>query len=169
MAYSIYDLPNQNDPISGAAVPTGLGGLFQDRNFLSLLAGIGQGLDPKGIGGALGAPTRAIIASQAAQERAASQAAAQNAQTKMVIDALRQHGGLTPKESPGVTSFSATPEGVKFEVTPQAGEAGGLDQPIAPTAPIGATQNGAVAPTARSMVDLLSPFYSALLGLNKGL
>jgi hypothetical protein len=189
MPYSIYDSLDQIAPIFGAltpTAPTGLSGLFQDRNFLSLLAGIGQGLDPKGVGGAIGGPTRLAIASQAAQERSDKQTAAQNAQTKMLLDVLRQHKGATPQGIPGVTEFKALDDGgVQFKIDPPAE---GLEQPIAPaaapttpsaptyapptvtpTAP-GTAPTGAVAPTTpRNMVDLISPFYSALLQLNRGL
>lgn len=122
MGYSFFDLPSMTSPILGAAAPagpSGITGLLQDRNFLSLLAGIGQNLDPKGAGGAIGGPTRAMIASQAAQDRAAQQAAAQNAQTRMVIEALRQHGGMSDKDTPGVTSLKSTPTGLQMEITPK--------------------------------------------------
>jgi hypothetical protein len=172
MALSIFD------PASGVAGPLvgastvpfeqqqggGLTALFQDRNFLSLLAGIGAGLDPKGVGGALGNASQQAIAGQAAQERAAKQAAAQNAQTKMVIDALNNYGGLSPKESPGVTSLSATPEGVKMEITPQAQQEGEAAAASAPTPQAQATTGMRPTGTNRDRISALLPFYSALLG-----
>jgi hypothetical protein len=174
MALSIYD------PASGVAGPLvgatsvpfeqqqggGLTALFQDRNFLSLLAGIGAGLDPKGVGGALGGASQQAIAAQAAQERAAKQAAAQNAQTKMVIDALNNYGGLSPRESPGVTSLSATPEGVKMEITPQTQQQEGAVAPetAAPSPQAQATTGIRPTGTNRDKINALLPFYSALLG-----
>jgi hypothetical protein len=185
MAYplDVYDPILSNPAILGPVpntTPGGITGLLGDRNFLQLLAGIGTGLDPKGVGGALGVPTANLIASQAAQERAAKQAAAQNAQTKLVIEALNRHGGMSDAETPGVTSFKATPRGLQMEVTPQPDGGGeysgsGLANPIAtaptvptptpglpnpqPTQPYTGRRGG----TSSAVNDLL-PFYSALLG-----
>jgi hypothetical protein len=172
MALSIFD------PATGLAQPTapgvpiipeagGISSLLGDRNFLALLAGIGQNLDPKGAGGIIGGPTRTLIASQAAQDRAAQQAAAQNAQTRMVIEALHQHGGMTPKGSPGIDSIGSTPEGgVKLEITPHTGldnappqqETTGLETPtqVAPTTPI-STLTPPATPSAPSPVPGVVP------------
>jgi hypothetical protein len=184
--YDLYD-----PALLGAApstAPGGITGLLQDRNFLQLLAGIGSNLDPKGVGGAIGTPTATLIASQAAQERAAKQAAAQNAQTKLVIDALNRHGGMSDAETPGVTSFKSTPSGLQMEITPQPGGVGnysgsGLaEPPAAPSATIpqvpvavptptpSASELGPTQPYNRrrggtsNAVNTLLPFYSALLG-----
>jgi hypothetical protein len=123
MALSIFDPATGINQPTAPGIPIvpegGISSLLGDRNFLALLAGIGQNLDPKGAGGIIGGPTRALIASQAAQDRAATQAAAQNAQTRMVIEALQQRGGLTPKDQPGVTSVKSTPTGVQMEITPE--------------------------------------------------
>ena len=166
---------------------TSIGDLFSgqgdaSRNFLALLAGIGARLDPQGAGGAIGVPAQQAIASIAAQDRAKAQAAAQNAQTKMVIEALNQHGGISPKENPGVTSIKATPEGVQFEVTPKQ-DTTGLEAPSPTAAPAVAAPAGTSVPAAptvpslgvgpegvrpysatRERINSLLPFYSTLLG-----
>lgn len=174
MAVSIFDLydpvntqnPLLGAPALGASTPQGgVGGLLADRNFLALLAGVGQAIDPQGVGGRLGAVARTNIASQAAQDRATQQAAAQNAQTRMVIDALSQYGGLTPANTPGVTALKATPTGVQMDITPSGAPGApsapqGLEQPIrqtpfgqgseapqAPQAPLVSPESSIAAPT----------------------
>jgi hypothetical protein len=171
MALNIYDTASGTTvPVAqGQQQPFSIANLLQDRNFLSLLAGIGTGLDPKGIGGALGAPTQAVIASQAAQERAAKQAAAQNEQTKMVIQALSQYGGVTPKGAPGIDSIESTKDGaVKIQTTPQGGggdySGSGLETPIAPAPPVpGRVSPNIGSQSRREAATALLPFYSNLL------
>lgn len=171
----VYDPVSQNTPVVGTAPPSGITALLQDRNFLSLLSGIGAGLDPKGVGGAIGIPTRNAIAAQAAQERATKQAAAQNAQTKMVIEALNRHGGISSTDQPGINSISTNNKGgIKIDANPQSGDysGSGLEQPTvqtttpdAPTipqiGPAGTLQNPPN--TSRSSIESLLPFYLALL------
>lgn len=46
---------------SGASDGGGVAGLLADPNVQNLMAGIGAGLDPEGVGGAIGKPTQAMI------------------------------------------------------------------------------------------------------------
>lgn len=144
---------------------------YQNRNFWSGIAGLGAAIDPTGVGGNLGKAAQAQISSQAAQERAGQQAKIQNATTKLLLETLNQQGGLTPKETPGVTSATATPEGVKLEITPHPDTSS--TTPIAP-APAPAdtpatplTPTSSVAPTTEEYnrrIALLRPFFSTFLG-----
>jgi len=159
--------------IPATPTPTGMSltDLLANRDFQSLLAGVGARLDPKGPGGALGLATQQYLGMLGAREQAQKQADAQNAQTKLVIDALAKHGGFTPRDTPGVTSAQATPDGgVKLDITPPvapAGATGGVAPvaPVAPTAPV--TPTGAVAPTgavdSQRAIGALLPFYLAPL------
>lgn len=109
--------------------------LTKDRNFLSMLAGIGTRLDPGGAGGAIGAPTQSLIQSMAAQEAAGKQEARRTKFDEAIQSLL---GGLTPQDQPGPTGFKATGDKLTIDVTPPGapGVAAALGGPgIAPTAP----------------------------------
>ena len=51
----------------------GIEELFANKNFINLLAGFGAGVDPKGVGGALGVPVIQYNRAAAAQERDVAQ------------------------------------------------------------------------------------------------
>lgn len=159
---------------------------FGDRNIISLLAGIGAGLDPKGVGGALGNATNNYVRMVASQDREKNTEKANNAQTQLLLDAIKSHG-FSSKDSPGVTSAVATDNGVKLEITPPTQTNDAITQtPLetTPTAPVLAPPTAAVpgvptvpivptVPTVPnvttdankkiSISDIL-PFYSARLG-----
>ena len=108
----------------GSAVPdTGFFGkmgqtfadLTKDRNFMSLLAGIGTNLDPGGAGGAIGRPTTSLIQSMAAQEATGKQAEQREKFNSTIMQLL---GGLTPQDQPGPTSVKATGDKLSIDVTP---------------------------------------------------
>ncbi len=169
MALSIFDpSTGLSDPNIGQTIQTEspFTKLLGDRNFINLLAGIGSRLDPKGVGGALGGATIAYTGAQAAQERAASNAEAQNQQTKMLLDALNQHGGLTPKGTPGITSATATEDGIKLDVTGNLTGQGGNTTPAAPEAPPSVTPAQSSTLSAeenKRRIASILPFYSAPL------
>ncbi len=180
MALSIFDpATGTNDPNIGQTIQTEnpFMKLLGDRNFINLLAGIGGRLDPKGVGGALGGATIAYTGAQAAQERAASNANAQNQQTKMLLDALDKHGGLTPPGTPGVTSAAATDTGLNLKIDGNLEGQGGqntitqtpLEQSPTPStiAPstIAPTQSSALSTEEnKKKLRLFSHIFSALRG-----
>jgi hypothetical protein len=168
-----------------------LNALFNDRNFVNLLANFGTGLDPQGVAGALGRATTAYTGAQAAGERADKVAAAQEQQNRLIVDALRK--GLTPPGTQGASSVSMGPGGnVKFDVDLR--DALGTPTSAAPVAPPpvappvaapaanppplgGVTQapppvpNQPTTPPANQLgddIESLRPFYSALRRLVAG-
>ena len=92
--------------------------LFQDKNFLNLLAGTGARLGKGGVGEAIGVPAQQMIQSQAAQ---AATAKAEK-ERKAWLDAFtRAAGGLTPKGQPGINSIKTGNEGqLMIDTTPPA-------------------------------------------------
>ena len=83
-----------------------IGALFADPNFRNLLAGIGTGLDPKGVGGAIGIPTQQYNQSVASQ--------------KSIADIIAKLGQPTAANIPGLTSAKLDDKGVKLDIaTPQ--------------------------------------------------
>ncbi len=89
----------------------GVAGLLADPNVQSMLAGIGTGLDPDGVGAAIGKPTQAMIQNKQmgkAMEK-------QDARWKAVIDAIGTGsvGKATIKEDGkgGTTLTLGAPEG----------------------------------------------------------
>jgi hypothetical protein len=100
-----------------ASVPPGfsVSRLLSDPGFQNLLAGVGQKLDPEGVGGALGGATIAYNQSQVAAKRAEAQEKQRNEQTSMLTDVLKRMSGtesvMTPKGQPGVTSIQTKPDG----------------------------------------------------------
>lgn len=104
----------------GASGTSGLNRLLTDRNFLSLLAGIGGGLDPQGPAGALGGATRNYIQSVATQEALGQQEKQRSASNLLALvaqlpegeqkneylnRAINMLGGITTKGQPGVTAI----------------------------------------------------------------
>src|SRR5437660_3028766 len=83
--------------------------LFQDPNFLSLLAGIGSRLDQYGVGGAIGGGTQEAIRAQASQRAAGSLEQKQNTADQQNAEhrkALLDHlGGLTHPQAAGPTKM----------------------------------------------------------------
>lgn len=85
-----------------------LGGMFADPNFQLLLANMGKAADPEGVGGVIGGAAANMISSKAAQTTLEKRDAQRQAQINRLVEL---HGGLTPKDSPGVTSIKRTPSG----------------------------------------------------------
>ncbi len=140
-------------------------GVFEDPNFLQLLAGFGAGLDPKGVGGALGRSAMAYGGAVASQKRADTQDEVQNAQVKLLLDALAQHGMPTPKEQPGLNNATLTPDGVKLDIStaqPLQGQGGGGSEVSSPT-PVSTTPS--VGTDATSSTATSSPFSAPLPSL----
>ena len=79
--------------------PTGLSALFSNPDFISLLAGIGQRLDPQGVGGALGGAAIDYQKAKAGQEAAKALVARNTPPTR---------SPLTPAGVPGPTSETTT-------------------------------------------------------------
>lgn len=109
-----------------------LTGLLADPNFQNLLAGIGTKLDPEGVGGALGTPTTALIKSLAAQKALGKSENKRDAYNKQLLDVL---SGMTPKGTPGLSSATVSPGGIKLDI--ETGDVGGElgGGFIAPTSP----------------------------------
>ena len=95
--------------------------LFSDPNFQSFLAGTGAGLDPQGVGGAIGVPAQQMIQSKAAQKATAAGASKQDKFMQQLVQLL---GGLTPKETPGPTSVKMGPGQMSIDLTPPGGAGG---------------------------------------------
>ena len=113
----------------GGGAPAGGGGFFsnigqtfsdlsKDRNFLSLLAGIGTNLDPGGAGGTIGRPTQSLIQSMAAQEATAKQTSQKQKFNEMIQELLG--GPMTPEKEEGLTGFKKTGDKLSIDVTPPA-------------------------------------------------
>uniref|UniRef100_A0A6M3XN83 Uncharacterized protein n=1 Tax=viral metagenome TaxID=1070528 RepID=A0A6M3XN83_9ZZZZ len=105
--------------------------LISDPNFQSFLAGTGAGLDPQGVGGAIGVPAQQMIQSKAAQKATAAGASRQEKFMQQLIQLL---GGLTPKEMPGPTSVKMGPGQMSIDLTPPSGAGGFGAAPVSPEA-----------------------------------
>ena len=103
--------------------------LFADRNFQSLLAGMGSKFGRGGAGEAIGVPTQQYLQSQAAQEATAAQGKKQEEFWKNVIEALK---GATPKDQPGLTSAKIAPGSVALDITPPSATAGAAGSGVTP-------------------------------------
>ena len=136
--FSAAGLGGGMEPGGGGSFFQNLGSTFsdlaKDRNFLSLLAGIGTGLDPEGVGGAIGKPTIGYLQSKAAQEATAKSTGQRQKFNEMLIKML---GGMTPKDQEGLTSLKAGPDNVTLDITTPGGQQaveGATATPAAPTA-----------------------------------
>jgi hypothetical protein len=121
--------------------------LLADKGFQNALAGFGVGLDPEGVGGALGKAAIGWNKSKAAQESvdAANKA---DKDFKSQLIALMS-GGTTPKDMAGLTSIGITGDEVTMKGTLPREEDAGIkpnNQPIS------------------SRLKDISPFFSALIG-----
>ena len=105
---------------AGDDIDTGFnfGELTKDRNFLSLLAGVGSRLGAGGVGEAIGVPTQQLLQSVGAQEATAKSALTRKSFNEQLMQLL---GGLSPKETPGPTSIKATPGNLSLDITPPGG------------------------------------------------
>src|SRR5215510_14227096 len=109
--------------------------LFGDRNFQSLLAGIGAGIDPEGVGGALGRATvnynssvaRQELAKELAKKRSLSDSDARMRAWRMSM--MDYFGNPTPSEQEGLNkvTFDANGATAKFDAPPES-RPGGTEQ-----------------------------------------
>lgn len=90
----------------------GLGTLFANPQFLSLLAGIGARLDPQGVGGALGGAAQEYIKGKAALSSAQDIQARQDRRRADLMRALGE-GYHTPREVQGPTTTTITDKSIK--------------------------------------------------------
>lgn len=97
-----------------------IGELFQDRNFLSMLAGTGARLGAGGAGEAIGVPTQQWIQSLATQEAVGKADAEKQKFNEQLLAIL---GGLTPKEMAGPTSMKIGPDKMTLDITTPSGVA----------------------------------------------
>jgi hypothetical protein len=152
--------------------------ILTNKNLINLLAGVGAGIDPKGVGGVLGAPVIQFNRNVAAQEREAAQEKKQGDANTALIDILSGKVPLTPAGQPGARKIEATDTGLKLDVdmppgtVPTGTVPGGTAPQLGPIAPTGAGVAPVPTPTGVgtgvSQSDLLAalrPFLSALLGL----
>jgi len=84
-------------------------GLFNNPNFQNVLAQLGAGLDPHGVGGVLGAATQAFVKAKAAQSATESQEAERQQYNQQLLSILA--GRMTPQGQPGVTGMKLGPDG----------------------------------------------------------
>ena len=112
--------------------------LSKDRNFMSLLAGIGTGLDPEGAGGIIGRPTTSLIQSMAAQEATAKQASQRDKFSSSIMELLA--GKMTPGEEQGLTGFKQVGNKLTIDATTAPALQPGQGPVAAPATP-GATPN----------------------------
>ena len=89
--------------------------LLEDRNFQNMLAGVGAGLDPQGIGGVVGNASIMMNKANAAKETVLKD----EAKRKDFLSQLREiiGGGMTAKELPGLTSANITGNEVTLKGT----------------------------------------------------
>lgn len=121
-----------------------------DRNIQNALAGFGAGLDPQGVGGALGNATISMNKSKAMQESVAKTEKEDKDFRSQLLALLG--GGMTPAGTPGMTS--ATVKG--NEIT--------MKGDLPSNAVTGAENNPANVSNNQSRLRELSPFFSALIG-----
>jgi hypothetical protein len=69
--------------------------LFSDRDFLKMLGQTGAGLDPEGVGAALGVPATKWVERDAAAEHAEAQREQQNRMFNMLLKALAGNTNIT--------------------------------------------------------------------------
>lgn len=94
--------------------------LTKDRNFMSLLAGVGSRLGRGGVGEAIGVPTQQMIQSQATQE---ALAAGEAKRGKWNSDFLKILAGMkyTPADLEGPTKLTMDHKGMNLQITPPGG------------------------------------------------
>ena len=119
--------------------------LFSDPNFISLLAGVGQRLDPQGVGGALGGATLDYQKAKAGQE-AAKALVARNAPPTQ--------SPLTPAGVPGATTRITTKNADGTYSTTEKG-----DGPITST-PLQLTPEGAPGDTSSTTTENADGTYT---------
>ncbi len=85
--------------------PGGMQALASNPNFIQLLAGIGAGLDPEGIGGAVGGPTAQMSRHQAMQQAAAKQ---QKRDTQLMDQLIAAISGRDPSQLVGPVDDPST-------------------------------------------------------------
>jgi hypothetical protein len=73
-------------------------GLFANRDFINLLAGVGSNMAPNGVGAAIGKPTMAINQAQAMAEASAAEQKKTTDMWKMLIEAIGGNTNLTGAE-----------------------------------------------------------------------
>jgi hypothetical protein len=107
---SLYDATNQS----------ALQNVITNPYFIQALASIGEGLDPQGVGGALGRQAKGAVSSRQAARANERAIADTNARHKELIRALGYHGGMTPKGTPGPSSASMGADGsMTIKIDPQ--------------------------------------------------
>ena len=119
-------LPYPNTPALGTKIfggqfgqpggPGGVRGLFEDRNFLSMLAGMGGRFGRgESAGEALGAPAMRTLAALSSQEALQGAEAKREAFNQQLLKIL---AGLTPQEQEGFTDAKITNKGLTLNYTP---------------------------------------------------
>ena len=114
-----YSAPMTMDPGIRPSTETSLEALFNNPNFINMLARVAQGLDPQGVGGALGGAAVAFNKDVAAQRGAAALMQRQRILDENPSGVLGQL--MTPRGMPGLTSVSRLSGGdLRLEYTPPA-------------------------------------------------
>lgn len=91
------------------------GELMADRGFQNMLATAGAGLDPQGVGGALGNATIGWNKSKAAQETIAKSEQANKDFRSQLLNMIG--GGMTPADQAGLTSMNTDGKTVTLKGT----------------------------------------------------
>lgn len=119
-----------------ATTGTSMGGwtdVFQNPEFLSLLAGMGARMGGKGsMAEAIGAPTQQMIQAQAMRGALGEQEKASKEWKEMLLKVL---GGFTPTGEPGINTAKVSDKGLVLDIA-------------GPTAPIGAAGAAGLPPGA---------------------
>lgn len=100
-----------------------IGKLFEDPNFIAMLAGVGAATDPSGVGGILGNATTTLVRNRAAQSAAAKQLEEGRLERE---DMRQQHrelmqrlGPITAPDRPGLNSIKPAKDGtVDIDIVP---------------------------------------------------
>lgn len=102
----VYNRPDVNLGIYDATNNPAYSNLIQNPYFIQALGGLAEGLDPQGVGGALGRAGTAFSKSRQGARANAIAISDENKRNKALIDLLRSHGGLTPQGEPGPYAVS---------------------------------------------------------------
>lgn len=108
---SAYTDPNANMSIYDPTNQPAINNIISNPYFIQALAAIGTGLDPQGVGGALGASANRTVSSRQAARANAQARADENKRHEEMMGAIRLLGGMSPRGMEGPYGLEAKPDG----------------------------------------------------------